>query len=245
MDISAFLLVIATGVIAVLISLALDRLWARVLPARALYYVLRAPGVAVHECSHVLGCLITGAAIKKVVLFSREGGSVTYARPRIPVFGDVVISMAPLFCIPLLIAGLAWCFSMYLGCVFPSFPETVATTGDVTALGNAVVALFSRNLVAPFRPVFLLWLCLTLSLVLSLAPSMQDLKNAVIGIAVIAVAGIAIIASGITWATDVLWLVTRAIGQGLTLGLVFGLIALVVSLLPLAWYLSTHRPAGG
>lgn len=245
MDVLSFLFVIATGILTVLVSLALDRLWARVLPVRALYYLLRAPGVAVHECSHVLGCIITGAAIKKVVLFSREGGSVTYTRPKLPILGDVIISMAPLFCIPLIISGLSWGFAAYLGCVFPAFPDTLATTDAVASLGSAIVTLFSGNLVVAFHPVFLLWLYLTLSLVLSLAPSMQDLRNAVLGIAAIAVAGIAIIASGIGWVTDILWLATRVIGQGLTLGLVFGLVALVISLPPLAWYLWIHRPPGG
>jgi len=245
MEISAFLLVIATGIAVMVISLVLDHLWAQVLPVRFLYYLLRLPGVVVHECSHVLGCILTGAPVKKVVLFSREGGSVTYTRPKIPVIGDVIISTAPLFCIPLLLFGLSWCFATYLGCVFPAYPDTLATTGALYTLGSAVVALFSLNLVAALHPWFLLWLYLTLSLVLSVAPSMQDLRNAILGIAVIAGLGIAVIASGIGWAADLLWLVTRAIGQGLTLGLVFGLIALAVSLPPLAWYLWTHRPGRG
>lgn len=242
MEISAFLLVIATGIAVMIISLVLDHLWAQVLPVRFLYYLLRCPGVVVHECSHILGCLLTGAAIQKVVLFSREGGSVTYTRPKIPVIGDVIISTAPLFCIPLLLAGLSWGFAAYLGCVFPAYPDTLATTGALYALGSAMVSLFYLNLIAVIHPWFLLWLYLTLSLVLSVAPSMQDLRNAILGIAAIAVIGIAIISSGNEWAAGILWQVTSIIGQGLTLGLVFGLVALAVSLPPLAWYLWTRRP---
>jgi len=242
MEIGAFLIVIATGIAVMVISLVLDHLWARVLPVRFLYYVLRVPGVVIHECSHVLGCLLTGASIKKVVLFSREGGSVTYTKPKIPVAGNVIISTAPLFCIPLLLAGLSWCFSTYLDVVFPTFPDTLATTGALYALGNALVALFSLNLVSALHPFFLLWLYLTLSLVLSLAPSTQDLRNAILGIAAIAVIGIAILSSGIDWAVSILWQITSIIGQGLTLGLIFGLIALLVSLPPLAWYLWACRP---
>ncbi len=60
--------------VVIVISLALDILWARVIPLRSFYYVIRAPGVIVHECSHILGCLITGAKVKKVVFFSERGG---------------------------------------------------------------------------------------------------------------------------------------------------------------------------
>lgn len=242
MEIRAFLIVAATGILTVLISLLLDHLWAQVLPVRFLYYLLRVPGVVVHECSHVLGCILTGASIKKVVLFSREGGSVTYTKPRIPVAGNVIISTAPLFCIPLLLAGLSWCFFTYLDVVFPAFPDTLATPGALYALGNAMIALFSLNLISALHPFFLLWLYLTLSLVLSLAPSMQDLRNAVLGIAAIVVLGIAILASNIPWAIHLLGQATGIIGQGLTLGLIFGLIALLVSLPPLAGYLWACRP---
>ena len=82
MEALSFLIVIATGTSVMCISVMLDRLWARVLPMRFMYYVIRVPGVVVHECSHILGCLVTGAVITQVVFFSEEGGSVTYARPR-------------------------------------------------------------------------------------------------------------------------------------------------------------------
>ena len=107
MDIHAapFLMVVLTGTGVIGISLALDVLWARVIPLRSFYYGIRAPGVIVHECSHILGCLITGAKVKTVVFFSEKGGSVTYTASKIPYLGDVVISTAPLFCIPLVLAG--------------------------------------------------------------------------------------------------------------------------------------------
>src|SRR5271157_874302 len=114
MEALSFLIVIATGIAVMLISLILDHLWAQVLPMRFIYYIIRAPGVIVHECSHIIGCVVTGAAITNVVFFSKEGGSVTYMRPKIPVIGNVIISSAPLFCIPLALTGLTWCFSAYL-----------------------------------------------------------------------------------------------------------------------------------
>lgn len=244
MEAFSFLVVIATGIIVILISVMLDNLWAQVLPVRAFYYLVRAPGVVVHELAHVLGCLLTGAGIRKVVLFSKEGGSVTYSRPKIPLLGDVVISSAPLFCIPLLLVGLTWTFSAFLGCTFPAFPGSVDSAGTLHALGAAVAELFRQNLVAAFHPWFLLYLYLTLSLVLSMAPSGQDIRNAVIGIALIALTGVLVFASGIPWAVTILWQVTEVAGMGFALGLTFGAIALAISLPPLAWYIwAGHRPA--
>ena len=109
-----FLAVVLMGTGVIAISLALDVLWARVIPLRSFYYGIRAPGVIVHECSHILGCLITGATIKKVVFFSEKGGSVTHTSSKIPYLGDVVISTAPLFCVPLVLAGCTWCFRSIL-----------------------------------------------------------------------------------------------------------------------------------
>jgi len=242
MEIGAFLIVIATGIAVMVISLLLDHLWAQVLPVRFLYYLLRCPGVVVHECSHILGCILTGASIKKVVFFSQDGGSVTYTKPKIPVIGDVIISTAPLFVIPLVLFALTWCFARFLDCTFPLFPSSIVSIDSAYSLLLAIAGLFPANLIPAFHPAFLLWLYLTLSLVLSVAPSMPDLRNAILGIAAIAVIGIVILSSGIDWAEKFLWQVVSIIGQGFTLGLVFGLVALAVSLLPLSWYLWTHRP---
>jgi len=242
MDALPFLLVIATGIAVICISVMLDYLWADVVPLRFLYFVIRAPGVVVHELSHALGCVLTGAKITDIVLFSKEGGSVTYTRPQIPVLGDVIISSAPLFCIPLVLTGLTWVFSSYLGCTFPPFPQSIDSAGTLHMLALAVIDLFMQNLVAAFHPWFFLYLYLTLSLVLSVAPSSRDMKNAAIGIALIAALGLVIFLSGISWAVDILWTITGVIGMGFTLGLAFGLIALVVSLPSLVWYLYMNRP---
>jgi len=242
MEALPFFIVIATGIVVMLISIMLDHLWAQVLPLRSVYYLMRAPGVVVHECSHILGCLVTGATITNVVFFSPEGGSVSYTRPKIPVLGDVIISTAPLFCIPLILTGLTWCFSRFLGCTFPAFPVSIDSAGTLHSLATAIIELFTQNLVTDFHPWFLLYLYLTLSLVLSVAPSAQDIRNAAIGIVLIALSGLIILFSAVPWAVSILWEVTSVLGMGFALGLTFGLIALVVSLPPLAWYGYTHRP---
>lgn len=232
-----FLLVICMGIGVMLISRALDILWAQVIPIRSVYFIIRAPGVIIHELSHVFGCLIMGAKIKHVVLFSKEGGSVTYTRPKIPYLGDVVIGTAPLFCIPLVLAGCTWVFSRYLGCVFPALPQYVDSTDALFLLGTGVAAMFTRNLIVVFNPWFLLYLYITLTLVLSVAPSAQDLTNAAIGICIITLAGMVILWSAIPLAVSILAEIIRFISIGFVLGLFFGVIALVISIPPFILYI--------
>ncbi|MEI7857896.1 MAG: metalloprotease family protein [Methanomicrobiales archaeon] len=182
MDTAGLFFVIATGIGVFLLSVALDHLWAQAIPVRFFYYILRFPGVVVHECAHILGCLLTGAKIRNVVFFSKEGGSVTYSRPVIPVIGDVVISTAPLFCIPLVLTCCTWVFSRYLGCAFPALPLTINSADAVVVMGTGILETFSQNLLVQFNAWFLVYLYLVLSLILSAAPSLQDLRNAAIGI---------------------------------------------------------------
>jgi hypothetical protein len=242
MDIHAapFLMVVLIGIGVIIISLALDVLWARVIPLRPFYYMIRAPGVVVHECSHILGCLITGATVKKVVFFSEKGGSVTYTSSKIPYLGDVVISTAPLLCIPLVLAGCTWVFSQYLGCVFPPLPMGVTSTDALFGLCIGIVGMFTQNLIVRFNPCFLVYLYVTLTLVLSLAPSTQDMKNAAIGIGIITLVGILILWSSLPLAVTLLEGITRLVGIGFAFGLMSGIIALVISSPLMVWYVYKH-----
>jgi hypothetical protein len=242
MEFTGFLLVIATGIALILISRALDFLWAGCIPIRLFYYILRLPGVVVHECAHVAGCLLTGAKIRNIVLFSRQGGSVTYNSPVIPVISNVVISTAPLFCIPLVLTLCTWLFSDYLGCSFPALPLTIDSYGGLILLGGGILGTFTQNLVLQFNVWFLLYLYLVLSLILSAAPSLQDMKNAAFGTCILAIAGVLILWSGIPWAVTILSEIMRILGMGFVLGLGFGLIALVLSSPLLLFYLYRHTP---
>jgi hypothetical protein len=232
-----FLLVVLLGSGVMVISYALDILWAQVISLKSLYHAIRAPGVIVHECSHILGCIITGAKIKKVVFFSEEGGSVTYTSSKIPYIGDVVISTAPLICIPIVLAGLTWVFSQYLGCFSPPMPIAVNSTDTLVELGVTITILFTQNLIVRFNPWFIVYLYLTVTLVLSLAPSAQDMKNAIIGIGIILIACILILLSSLPSLVSILESIIRLIGIGFTFGLMFEIIALVISIPLMVWYL--------
>lgn len=55
-----------------------------------------APGVILHELSHALACVLTGAKVVKISFFDKDGGSVKHHPSFIPVIGPVIISLAPL-----------------------------------------------------------------------------------------------------------------------------------------------------
>jgi hypothetical protein len=240
MDSSGFFFILITGVIVVALSYALDHVWAGAMPSRTIYLFMRLPGVVVHECAHIAGCLITGARIQRVVLFSEEGGSVTYARPLIPFIGDVIISTAPLFLLPLALLFITWVFGTFLGCFFPAFPVSLDSPETFIRYGESVSGTFTDNLLTRFNGWFLLYLYLTVSFVLSIAPSPQDMKNAAAGIILLTLAGFLATVSGIPAAVDLLTGLVRLLGNGFTLGLIYGLLALAVSLPLIFWYGYSH-----
>lgn len=61
-----------------------------------IYRVLVAPGVIIHELSHAIGCIITGAHIQSINVFKRDGGELKHTGSPIPVIGNVVISLMPI-----------------------------------------------------------------------------------------------------------------------------------------------------
>ena len=241
MDFSGFLLIVITGIIVIALSYSLDHLWAAAMPVRAFYLFVRLPGVVLHECSHIIGCLSTGARIRNVLLFSKDGGSVTYTRPLLPYIGDVIISTAPLFLLPLALFFITWVFGRFLGCVFPAFPATIGSPDVLVDLVKVIFSTFSDNLLIRFNGWFFLYLYLTTSLVLSVTPSTQDMKNAAVGSILVILTGMLVMWSGIPWAVSVLTELVRLLGYGFMLGLVFGLVAFTASLPLLFWYVYKHR----
>ena len=235
----SFLFIIFSGFVVMGLSRLLDHVWSRALNCSWPYFLISAPGVIVHECSHIIGCLLTGAKIKKVVLVSKEGGMVSYAPPVIPIFGNVIISTAPLFILPLVLAALTWMFGTYAGCTFiselPAFDSVASVSSILVAIGQTL----SVNLYAKFNAWFLLYLYLVLSLVLSFSPSTQDLKNAIIGILIIAVTVFCLLFARIPEVTGFILKICGLFSTGLAIGFAFELVALVVTLPVLLFYRKT------
>lgn len=90
-------------------SIGTQHLWASTTKSRVLVVVL-APGLLVHEMSHVLACLVMGATVKEASLSNAgASGKVVHTKPVIPVLGQAVISLAPMLgcgaCLLLVTAG--------------------------------------------------------------------------------------------------------------------------------------------
>jgi hypothetical protein len=92
--------------------------------------------------------------------------------------------------------------------------------------GKGIAGTFSDNLLTRFNEWFLLYLYLTLSFILSIAPSPQDMINAAAGMILMILAGTLVVWSGIPWAMSLLTEMVRLLWYGFTLGLVYGLVAL-------------------
>jgi hypothetical protein len=213
----------------ILISAGLDLLFARIMPIRSVYLAIRMPGIALHEVAHVIGCIATGAKIQKVVLFSKKGGSVTYLDPELPLFGHVVISTAPLFVLPLTLAGLTWLFATYLGCSFPVIvPPLAGSVAGIRNMLQMVAGIFAGNLVVQFNGWFILYLYLTAGITLSLAPSSQDLTNAALGIAALISLCLLVIWSGFAPAIATLAWLTTLMAPAFYLGILYEMIAALV-----------------
>jgi hypothetical protein len=116
-------------------------------------------------------------------------------------------------------------------------PIAVNSIDTLLGLVVTITTLFTRNLIVRFNPWFIVYLYFTVTLALSLAPSAQDMKNATIGIGIILIACILILLSSLPSLVNILESLIRLIGIGFTFGLMFEIIALVISTPLMAWYL--------
>jgi hypothetical protein len=103
----------------------------------------------------------------------------------------------------------------------------------VVPLVTGSALILWQNLLVHFNAWFLLYLYLALSLVLSLAPSMQDMKNAAAGLVILVGAGLLIIGSGVDLIVSLFGSLLHLIATGLALGLMFELLTVFVSIPPL------------
>lgn len=214
----------------ILISAGLERLFLHAVPMQTLYDIIRMPGVVLHELAHVLGCLITGAGIQKVVLFSRGGGSVTYSKPAVPLFGNLVISTAPLFILPFVLACLTWLFGTSLGCFLPPLlPPSLGTVAGILQMIGTAIEIFTTNTVTRINGWFFLYLYLTTSIILALSPSGQDLKNAFSGIIAFTGLSLLVIWTGSPPAVALLTLIITPLWTVCSLGILFEFIVFVAS----------------
>lgn len=186
---ATFLNLIVLTALLIAATYGLRRLWVRAAPVKLLVLLI-APGVAVHELSHAIACLLTGAKINKIVLFRFDGsGEVRHGKPKLKYLGDVMISLAPL-------AGGAACLWL-LGILldtpvnFYSVRASGVSPNTLNFLLVMIELVWDDLVLAITKTDWLSWkswvfvyfaMCFTLSM----GPSPQDLKNGTAGIGVIA-----------------------------------------------------------
>ncbi len=127
-----------------------------------LYYI----GALVHETSHALACLATGARIIEFKIFTRRP-HVTHNKSKIPYLGQVIISLAPI------IGGL---FFLYLTNKFLLNDYFVITLIDnYNNLGLLIDSLITQLNLLDWQT----WILVLLSLNIGamIGPSARDLKN--------------------------------------------------------------------
>lgn len=132
------------------------------------YRIFVAPGIILHEFAHALLCILTGAKITRISFFDKDGGSVQHGPSKIPVVGPILISLAPF------VFGLAAIF--YLSKVVGMREVDLSAVHlSYDSVINFIRSVFSQIDFHSWRNLFILYL--TLSVVVTMTPSGQDLRN--------------------------------------------------------------------
>ncbi len=132
------------------------------------YRIFVAPGIVVHEFSHALLCLLTGAKITKISLFDKEGGSVSHQPSRLPVIGPILISIAPF----VFGTGLIVLFAHWLGLKGTDLSSLQPTVPSALTFAKSLLSQFNFHDLHNW-----LILYLTLSVAVTMTPSRQDIMN--------------------------------------------------------------------
>ena len=155
-----------------------------------------APGIALHEASHFLACVLTGAPVGRVVLFTPRGergrggrytlGFVEHGNPSLP-GGDILIALAPFI-------GISIVLVIGVKLLLPAFtlpPLYAATSGGIAAvpfdytfkiLGSGWALLKSMNWLDIKTYLFLY---LMLAAAPGIAPSKEDFRTFWKGVAIL------------------------------------------------------------
>ena len=161
--------------------------------SRTLYIVLMLPGTIAHETCHALVALIMGARITEfsVIPSGDTLGHVEYTNPKIPVIGNIAISMAPLIGCPaiLLLIG------RYFGVHF-DFPQASFDIIEVSRfLLDGTFSFINGLDYLNWKTYAFLYLALTLGA--GAAPSKTDIISMLPGLIIIVVAIYSLSYSGV------------------------------------------------
>ena len=205
------------------LSLALNNLWNKILFGIK-YRFFIAPGIIIHEFSHALACFLTGAKIQEINLFSSQGGYIRHGSSKIPIIGKIFISFAPI----LGGIGALWLFTWLfnLGFAFDGVDFSQPFIHGLSTVIQGVPVFIQANWLSWQ---FWLFVYLSISIIICLIPSKQDLKNAFVGLLIVFILGIIFhYLSFLPYFLGVIF--NQHLGQMLALGVMLGFLALALSL---------------
>lgn len=165
-------------------SFGLQHLWAGTTKSRLVVFLL-APGLVVHEMSHVLACLLTGATVKEASLFEAgAAGKVSHTKPAIPVVGQALISLAPLIgcgaCLWLATMGFLRPVSAHFTLQTQSPAQLLRADAFAEYLVDVLRQTWQALTSADFRDWrTYLFLYLAAVMVIHMSPSRRDLRNGI------------------------------------------------------------------
>ena len=140
------------------------------------YRLFVAPRVVVHELSHAITCLITGAKVTSISMFKKEGGEVKHGYPKIPVLGQILISLSPFIVGSILIFILA----RALGIANSELPQVSLNPASIILWAKET---FSALNLREFKTWLILYL--SISIAVTMTPSIKDIRNILFSLAVL------------------------------------------------------------
>lgn len=190
------------------VSYGLGRLYAP-LRRSSFFKTVFFPGFLILGALKLLACSISGAEVRSVKLFVRDGEAISYDPEDVSFLGKVILATLPLLGALLVFALIGWLFSYPLALEerldLGEFPNTITgslqyfgtvTFRSLSAMLGATGSVFSEaghgNLL-PF-----LYLYVLISILLAMPPRTRELRYAVIGVAVVGIAVWLILWAGIS-----------------------------------------------
>lgn len=140
------------------------------------YRLFVAPGVVVHELSHAFTCLLTGAKVTNISMFKKEGGEVKHGYPKIPVLGQILISLSPFIVGSILIFLLA----RALGITNSELPQVSLNPASIILWAKGTFSVLNLR-------EFKTWLILyfSISIAVTMTPSLKDIRNILFSLALL------------------------------------------------------------
>ncbi|MEK7096672.1 MAG: M50 family metallopeptidase [Patescibacteria group bacterium] len=142
------------------------------------YRLFVAPGIIIHEVAHAVACLVTGAKIKALDMFNKNGGSVEHFKPKLPIIGPILISTAPIIFGVIIIYFL----SKLIGLKPVDLTGMNYSYSDGLELIKRIILSFNAHGIRNGIVLYLLF-----SVAVTMNPSIQDLKNIFLSLLIIGV----------------------------------------------------------